>query len=483
MLTLLVMLVTSQRTVVMPNGPRLTVKASAAVAVLVDPTSTWERRSAAVQTLEAASVPMPDTAQAQLLDAAQNARTSSTTCPPDAPPPRECGVEYGPCTSHRAFLLAALAASKGATTSAVQAFAVARLEDEQSNPLERALALELLAKAAHPAGERYARARLDHPRYDCQVAARSALFSYPTLTEETRDAVALALQRASLAGLELGALVATRTEPWASGLLEVALRHPSSDLRRGVVRGAATRSDPPAELRQALVRLATCDPSFAVRLEARPVLRTWRIAVPATQCPAPQWHQRGRGVEGPDGGVTLDTTSVPSGSACREVLQRTDGGAPLTPRGRLVVLGAVDSQCLVGFDRGEFGSELVRWSADAGPESVISHEDDPLNPIALVRQGDARLVISGLNHMSGFGAFGRLDVGDAGPWRYTPLVLLEGVPRAWASTDTHLFLAFDAQRGMEVCPGTRGEVVYVYGVDGSFSAAAGPGTRCLWKER
>ncbi len=268
-LTLLVTVVLSQRSVVMPNGPRPTVKASAAVAVLVEPTSSWERRSAAVQALEATSVSMPDTAQAQLLEAAQTAKPNATTCPPDASPPRACGLEYGPCTSHRAFLLAALAASKGVPTSAVQAFAVARLEDDPPFFAEQMLALELLAKAAHPAGERYARSLLDHPNYDCQVAARSALASYPSLTEETRDALAQALRRAALSGLDLGALVATRTEPWAPTLLEVALRHPSSDIRRGVVRGAATRSAPSPMLRDAVVRLATCEPSFAVRFEAR----------------------------------------------------------------------------------------------------------------------------------------------------------------------------------------------------------------------
>ncbi|MCU0696561.1 MAG: hypothetical protein MUC96_08540 [Myxococcaceae bacterium] len=81
--------------------------------------------------------------------------------------------------------------------------------------------------------------------------------------------------------------------------------------------------------------------------------------------------------------------------------------------------------------------------------------------------------------MHGSGAVGRLDTRDGGSLSYAPLASLDGVPRAWAATTTHLFLAFDAASGMRVCPGQTGEVIFIYGADGSFAVADGPASRCL----
>jgi hypothetical protein len=476
MLSLLVTLVVAQRTVVMPNGPAPKVAASSAVAVLLDPSSSWERRSAAVQALEHVARPLSEATQAQLVEAFERASAKLPPCRAGAGSP--CQVEFGPCTSHRSFLLAALAASTGVPAPAAQTLALARIEEPQAPAMERQLAFELLARAAHPAAERVARGLLNHPEYACQTSALGTLAGFPSLTDETGDVLALALRSGSIAELDLGALLAGRTEPWAPRLLKAALRHPSGGIRRGVVRGAALRPSGSAELKRGVLQLATCDPLLDVREEAKAVLRSWRVSTPAIACQSSGWKQQGRVVTGRDGGVSLDESRAPPGGACLELSKVADAGSARTRRGTVVILGDVGGSCVLGLDHGEFGGALLRVVADGGAE-VITERSIDLNPEALIRRGDERLVISGLEHMHGSGAVGRLDTRDGGSLSYAPLASLDGVPRAWAATTTHLFLAFDAASGMRVCPGQTGEVIFIYGADGSFAVADGPASRCL----
>lgn len=463
MLSLLTVLVLSQRTTLLSDGPR--VPLAKAVTVLASPKPKWDQRSAAMQALEGHV--FSETEVATLQKAVLSLpRAAGGRCAKEREP--RCGVSIDDCLSPAGYVLASV---EGSAAAAKFVDAAVLMLDEGKDVAAIPLARRVLANAKHPRAEVEARKLIVSTDYDCVGEGARMLASVPTLSLESKAAIELALAQGAVDGLSLGALVAEREEAWAVALLPKLLAHADVGLRLGAVRGSAAKFPSSERGRAAFAMVARCDPALRLRDEAKDGFKAAKVPLPTLTCPAPKWVAVGKVVKGPAGGVTLSSASTvkPPSEACV---------AKVGKEQFLHVLGTVADACVIGVNLGEFGGELFLWR---GRElERFSGPDGFLNPIALVSRGREVLVVSGVHHMMGSGALGRITRDEGATFSYERLLRFDAVPTAWAVDGERLFMSFETNEFSSPCPNAKGEVTYIYEADGSFSVAQSPATACLW---
>ncbi|MBM4783944.1 MAG: hypothetical protein GQE15_40250 [Archangiaceae bacterium] len=460
-LSLLTVLVLSQRTTLLSDGPR--VPLAKAVTVLASPKPKWDQRSSALEALEGHV--FSEAEVATLKKAVLSLpRVTGGRCAKERAP--GCGVSIDDCLSPAGYVLATV---EGSAAAAQFVDAAVLMLDDGKDPGAIPLARRVLANAKHPRAEVEARKLIVST--DCVGEGARMLASVPTLSLESKAAVELALAQGAIDGHALGGLIAQRQEDWAVALLPKVFSHPTTDLRRGAVRGCATKFPSSERARAAFAQVARCDPAWPLRDEAKAIFKAAKVPLPELVCPAPKYFANGRVVKGPTGTVTLteSSTVAPPSEACLKAVGK---------EASVKALGTVGDTCILGANFGEFGGALFRWR-ETGPEN-LSGRDGFLNPIALVARGREVLVVSGVHHMMGSGALGRISRDDGATFVYERLMRFEAVPVAWAVDGERLVMSFEATEFSSPCRNAKAEATFIYEADGSFSVAQSPATACLW---
>lgn len=368
--------------------------------------------------------------------------------------PRDCQYEISECMSRFAFVLSVVE-GRGQSTPRFLAWAEEALRGD--DPRALAPARRMLARAKHPGIEAEALKLLRRNDYSCIGEGARLLADVPQLSDEARVAVTNAFH--SEDALSIGALVATRDEPWAQALALDAIRSGDGHLRMGVIRALRKTASP--ELKSAVNFVASCDPSQRLQEEARQHLKSVGVAVTPVKCPTPVWKLENGVVT--DGRARVKLSATSTVSAC-------DGG-----------LGAFSGHCIGARHDGEFGGALGFVRRDGGLDVVA--EGGFLHPAALVKQGSETLVISTLEHLGGSGGFGRLISEGDGGVRYEATMRFIGAPSSWAATNERLFIAFPSHAMTSPCLSDDAKLaVMVYERDGGFSIADSESSNCLWKK-
>lgn len=465
MLSLLTLLVLSQRTTLLTDSPR--VPLSKAVTVLASPKAKWDQRSSAMQALDrhvftAEEVTTLHKAVLTL------PRVVGGRCEKERKP--RCDVSIDDCLSPAGYVLAAV---EGSAAAALFVDAAVLILDEGRDLRAIPLARRVVANAKHPRAEAEGRRLIVSTDYSCVGEGARMLAEVPTLSPESKAAIELALAQGAIDGHALGALIAQRPEPWAVALLPKLFVHASASLRMGAVSGSSARFPSSDEARAAFALLARCDPVLVLRDEAKAIFAAARVPVPKGACAPATWVAEGRVVKGSGRSITLsDASTVPAASdACRAKVGKEDG---------VTALGTVGDSCIVGANFGEFGGALFRLRN--GQFENLSGRDGFLNAVALLTRGHDVLVVSAVNHMMGSGALGRITRDDGATFVYERLLHFSALPTAWAVEGDRLFMNFEANELSSPCRKPKDEVTYVFEADGSFSVAKSPATACLWPD-
>lgn len=431
------------------RAPRVTLER--AIPTLVDPRSSWRLRSEAVSALTSSPDDLTEAELALLERAwARLPHTPGRDCKPGDV--RTCGEPPERCLSPAGFVLAA-AVPRHQSRERFVAVA-AQLLESRTEPALLHYARAIVAFNDQPARQPEARRLLASPEAECVREAAGMLERLEHWEPTTVQALEEVVARGAPAARYLGRLVGRRSEPWAEALAERLLNHLDGDYRGGLVDAALADFPRSARLRAVLARVAACDPSPRNVNDARRAFGVAKVPLPDVSCPVPRWSVNGRTVTGPTSVTLTDSSTV----------------APPLPgceRQRGFALGTVGRHCILGVG-GELSGALFGWTGSGVPVELVPRRDG-LSPIALLSRGEDVLVVSALPHHLGSGALARLTRNAGTTFEYELLGWLDGVPVAWGTDGTNVFVTLRERDSVGACL----EQTLVLEPDGSTSVAAG----------